>query len=276
MFDVLGRYHTLSATRATDNGMYLQLADQEVLLPARYVPADLQPGGSIEVFVYTDSEDRLVATTERPAGQVGDIVALPVVDKVAFGVFMDWGLAKHLLVPRSEMGQPMEVGQRYVVRIMVDYRSNRLIGVNKLAPFLETPADLQEGQQVDGLVYDKGELGYRIICNGRFAGLLYHNRVYRELATGEAITCYVDNIRADGKVDLRLTAGGLTGLEDEAAALLAALEQAGGFLPLTDKTAPEVIKMQLGLSKKAFKRALGRLYKARQVAIEAEGIRRLA
>ncbi len=273
MNEGIGKYNDLEMIRSSPHGVYLQFADTEVLLPNKYVPESLKPGDTINVFVYKDSEDRLVATDLRAAGEVGDYVALKVVEVATFGVFMDWGLEKHLLVPNSEMAQKMEIGGTYVVRLMLDYRTERLIGVGKIEDFLLVPDEFSPGEAMAGLVYKKTDLGYKVVVDQQYLGLVYHNTIFKPIAIGQQIECYIDKLRDDGKMDIRLQRVGKESINDDAEKLINFLKDEGGVTNLTDKSAPEDIKNQIGLSKKAFKRAVGSLYKMRKIELDGKKIK---
>lgn len=237
-------------------------------MPNKYVPEGLTAGQSVSVFVYKDSEDRLIATNLTPAGLLGDYVALEVVGLAPFGAFMEWGLEKHLLVPNAEMLQKMEVGQKYVVRIMLDYKTERLIGVSKIENFLKVPDNLLEGDEVRGIVYKKTDLGFNVVVDSQFIGLVYHNSIFSPIEIGQSIKCYVDKIRTDGKIDLKLRKGGLENIDDDALKFLEYLKLHGGQSTLTDKSTPDEIQEELGLSKKAFKKAIGNLYKRHLIELQ--------
>ncbi|MEN8248457.1 MAG: S1-like domain-containing RNA-binding protein [Bacteroidota bacterium] len=267
MLESIGKRSDLKVVRESPHGVYLQLGEEEVLLPNKYVPADTKPDDIINVFIYKDSEDRPVATTLTPIGEVGDYVALEVVATAAFGAFLEWGLEKQLLVPNSEMAQKMEVGKKYVVRIMLDYRTSRLIGVSKIEDFLKEIDLFEEGQKVSGLVYKKTDIGYKVVIDQKGIGLLYHNQVFKPFEIGQTVICYIDKVRDDNKIDLKLKPGGVDSIDEDAQRVLDYLQQNNGVIQLTDKSSPEDIKSELGMSKKAFKKAVGTLYKNRQVKL---------
>ena len=269
----LGKYNELPMVRRSPHGVYLKIEDTEVLLPNKYVPEEIEEGQLIEVFVYKDSEDRLVATTLKPLGIVDDYVALEMVSEAPFGAFMDWGLEKHLLVPSSEMAEQMEIGSKYVVRIMLDYKTERLLGVGKIDGFLEVPENIVEGDAVRGMIYKKTDLGFKVIVDSQYIGLLYHNSIFEPLEIGQNINCYVDKVRVDNKIDLRLKRGGVESIDTDAQILLDYLEANERRTTFTDKSNPDEIKKTFGLSKKAFKKAVGNLYKKRLIELSPEGIK---
>jgi predicted RNA-binding protein (virulence factor B family) len=266
----IGKISDLEMVRTSPHGVYLKFGKEEILMPNKYVPEGLEPGQSVSVFVYKDSEDRLVATNLTPAGILGDYVALEVVEIAPFGAFMEWGLEKHLLVPNAEMGQNMETGNKYVVRIMLDYKTERLIGVGKIEGFLDVPDNLNEGDEVRGIVYKKTDLGFNVVVDSQFNGLIYHNSIFEPIQVGQSIKCYIDKVRTDGKVDLKLRKGGLEDIDENAQKLLDYLKSQGGSTPLTDKSAPADIQAALGLSKKAFKKAVGSLYRKHLIVLAPE------
>lgn len=263
----LGKFKLLEAVRESPHGFYLALNEEEVLLPNKYCEG-YKIGDQIEVFIYKDSEDRPVATTEIPFLILGEIKPLEVIEFVPFGAFVDMGLEKHLLVPKTEMLADMQIGHKSLVRLMLDFKTERLIGVAKLEAFSVVPEDLELNQPLQGLVYQKTDLGYKIWTDLGFLGLVYHNQVYEALHVGDAIPCFVDEIRMDGKVDLRLKEGGLSTIDADAQKVLSNLEALNGVSLITDRSEPEQIREVFGMSKKAFKKAIGKLYKERLIQLE--------
>jgi uncharacterized protein len=269
----LGLVNTLRINRFTDFGAYLALSDGgELLLPKGYLKGEEQEGDELEVFVYTDSEDRPVAVTDRPIALLDEFAVLTCKEVTSFGAFMDWGLLKDLFVPNAEMAKPMTVGQKYLVRVCVDYKSTRLIGVSKYGEFMyPAPKDYVPGSEVQGMIFERTDLGYKVLLEDRYEGLLYANEVFQELNLGETRKLWVKKRREDGKIDLQLLAIGKVKYDEGSEKILQVLEQKG-FLPLHDKTDPEVIKQVLGMSKKHFKQCIGQLYKAREIVIHEDGI----
>jgi len=270
--DGIGLFHDLVVLRLTVHGAFLKFGEVDVLLPKKFVTDDLQPDDIVHAFIYTDSEDRIVATTQEPKGILGDFVAMEVVDVLPFGVFVDWGLDKHLFVPSSEMESSIQTGETHVFKIVLDYRTNRLIGVNKIEAFLSSASELEEGEAVRGIVFKETELGYKVLVDDRYAGLLYKNEVFSPISTGDSITCYVKQVRDDGKLDLILRLPGKKTIDSDAELVLNRLTENGGMLELSDRTDPEIIKNELGLSKKAFKRAIGTLYRNKLIIINPQHI----
>ena len=269
----LGLVNMLRINRFTDFGAYLALSDGgELLLPKGYLKGEEQEGDEMEVFVYTDSEDRPVAVTDRPIALLDEFAVLTCKELTSFGAFMDWGLLKDLFVPNAEMAKPMTVGQKYLVRVCVDYKSTRLIGVSKYGEFMySAPKDYVPGSEVQGMIFERTELGYKVLLEDRYEGLLYANEVFQELNLGETPKLWVKKRREDGKIHLQLLPIGKVKYDEGSEKIVQVLEQKG-FLPLHDKTDPEVIKQVLGMSKKHFKQCIGQLYKAREIVIHEDGI----
>ena len=272
----MGRRNRLKVVKEVDFGLYLDGGEfGEVLLPARYVPKGCAVGDILDVFVYRDSEDRPIATTEKPYGLVGEFACLKVVAVNRTGAFLDWGLLKDLLVPFDEQKPRMEVGKYYVVRLYIDEPSNRIVASARLDDFLERvdDGDFEEGQQVELFIANRSELGYQVIINNSHWGLLHHQEVATPLRRGEKVTGFIRRIREDGLLDacLHLQASYKTG--DAAQIILDRLRQRGGFITATDNSAPADIEALFGISKNMFKKAIGALYKQRKIVIESEGIR---
>jgi predicted RNA-binding protein (virulence factor B family) len=271
----LGKLNLLPIIRAAQPGLYLDGgAHGEILLPARYIPAGAVPGGKIEVLVYRDSEDRLVATTERPRAFVGEFACLKVVGvNPRIGVFLDWGLGKDLLLPAREQDGPLNPGDWVVVQVLLDDRTDRLVASARLNRRLDlTPPPYHEGESVHLLVASKSPLGYNLIVNHAHRGLVYHAEVPTPLKVGQVVEGYVRNIRPDGKVDIALGRAGYRRIASVSDTILAKLREAGGRLPFHDGSLPEEIRDAFGVSKKAFKQAIGALYKDRLIRIEPDGI----
>ncbi len=271
----IGNVNTLTISRTSDYGLYLASSQGDILLPNRYVTDEMRIDQPVEVFVYTDSEDRLVAVTDLPTAQVGEFAALRVKETTSFGAFLDWGLEKDLLLPFKEQAAPVQADDTVVVRVCLDPRTQRVIAVAKLLPFFEKDTSaLQERQAVELLVFHRTDLGYKVVVDQRYEGLVYPNEVFQKLQMGDTLTGYVKKVRSDGKLDISLQPLGVLAEMDAASTtVLQKLQDANGYLPYYDKSDPEEIKKVFGLSKKAFKRAIGSLYKAKQLAIEDEGIR---
>jgi uncharacterized protein len=273
----LGRMNRLRAVRMTPPGMFL--ADDEgdeVLLPNKYVPDWLGEADTISVFVYTDSHDRIVATTLTPTIQRGQFGLLRVKSVTDYGAFLDWGVERDVFVPFREQHRPMQTESQYVVYLYLDEATNRLVASSKLNKFFDDdPADLEEGQRVDLLVYERTDLGLNVVIDNRWRGLIFANEIFQPLQPGERTVGYVKQIRHDDRIDVSLQAVGQDALEPNAERILAALDARDGYLPLTDASEPHQIYAELEMSKKAFKRAVGVLYKARRIELEPNGIHRI-
>jgi len=270
----IGQYNELVVQRKVDFGFYLNPKPDEVLLPRKYAAQGTKPGDTLRVFVYTDSEDRPVATTRTPRAVVGAFAYLTAKDQAPFGMFMDWGLEKDLLVPRKEQQPGMRVGRKYVVKVCLDKRTHRVYGTTHIAsncgPASKT---LSVGTQVDVLVYRISKVGYLVVAENSFAGMLYKDQVFESLEVGDRRKAYVNRIREDGKIDLSLKKPGFGSLTISGRKIMVKLQQAGGFIPYHDKSPPEEIRATFALSKKEFKRAIGGLYKAGRIEIRKDGIR---
>ncbi len=273
----VGQYHELEVIKRVDFGIYLKAGEDEILLPNRYVPEGTQAGDLLRVFIYRDSEDRLIATTTEPRVVAGEFAALRVVDANKFGVFLDWGLEKDLLVPFSEQYERMIPGKTYLVRVMVDRATDRVIATARIRDYLDKgPFPLAEGDQAQLLVWEFTQIGIKVVINDRYEGMLYQNEVFTELSVGSRLPGFIKQMREDGKIDVTLRKPGYGEIEDAMRLVTEKLEQSGGFLPLTDKSTPEEITQLLPMSKKTFKKAIGGLYKERKITLHPEGIRLIA
>ena len=263
----IGKNHTLKVAREVDFGLYLTNGEEDILLPMKYVPSDTNIGDEIEVFVYVDSLGRPIAVTAQPLAKVGDIASLEVKQVSSVGAFMDIGLEKDLMVPFKEQGQRMETGRRYVVKVLLDFKTNRMIGTTKIGPFLSTHEDeLEEGDKVDILIWQETNLGFKVVVNKTYQGLVFHNEIFDHVEIGDERSGYVKAIREDGKLDISLQKQGYEAVKDMSQVVLDKIRVTGS-LALGDKSSPEEIKYKLGMSKKNFKKILGGLYKAGQVEI---------
>ena len=269
-----GTYNTLTILRSIEHGLILcDEEENEVLLPQSYVDNSMKVGSDIEVFIYLDSEDRIIATTETPKIKLHEFALLRVVDVNRFGAFLDWGLKKDLLVPFREQNVDMEEGRSYVVFLYIDDQTNRLVASAKIRNILDNDEiDLVPNQEVDILVYAKTDLGYKVIINHLYDGLMYHNEVFREFHVGEVSRAYVKRIREDNKIDISIQQQGYSAISSLTERILAVLAEGDGFLDLTDKSVPDEIQERLQMSKKSFKKAIGYLYKNKQIRMESEGI----
>ncbi|MFZ9847079.1 MAG: S1 RNA-binding domain-containing protein [Flavobacteriales bacterium] len=271
----IGKINTMKINRAVDFGVYLDGGEEgEILMPKKYIPEGKQIGDEVEAFVYMDSEDRPVATTEKPLVQVGQFGALKVLEVNELGAFADWGVLKDLLIPYAEQRENLEEGQSVVVYVYLDKVSRRIVGSAKVEKFLDTYAlDVEEGDEVDLMIFGKTPLGYKAIVNGLHTGVLYKNEVFKPLRIGDQMKGFIKKIREDEKIDLSLSKASFEQSKDLTSIIIAKLKENGGFLRVTDKSNPDVIYQLFGESKKTFKKAVGHLYKQRLIDIEEEGIR---
>lgn len=271
----LGDWNELKVTRFSDHGAYLDGGSVgEILMPNAYVQQDLQVDDVVKVFVYLDQAERLVGTTEQPLARVGDFAYLRVAWVNEYGAFLHWGLMKDLFVPFREQKMRMEKDRSYIVYVYIDPVSRRIVGSAKVEKWLEEARkkDYYRGRAVDLLVQQKTDLGFKVIVDNAHSGLLYDNQLYSELHTGDRLQGVVVNVRPDGKLDVSAQSIGKSRFRDFAEVLVEELEQAGGQLPFTDKSASEEIVARFGVSKKTFKQAVGTLYKARRIVLTDEGI----
>ncbi len=266
----IGQYNRLRINRTVDFGAYLIDDDtHEVLLPKRYMTPDMKVGDEIDVFVYNDSENRPVATTERPRAVVGDFALMRVKAVNKVGAFLDWGLvAKDLLVPFSEQRVDMQAGRSYIVHVYLDEASQRIVASAKLAKFLnQTEPDYYHREKVEVLVVQRSDLGYRVIINNEHWGQIYQNETYQDVNIGDRLTAFVKQVRPDGKVDVTLAKIEKMRVDDLAIRILDYLQAHDGEMNLTDKSAPDDINKAFMCSKKDFKKALGLLYKQQRVTL---------
>ncbi len=271
----IGRYNKLKVVKKVDFGLYLDGEEHgEILLPLRYVPENAEIDDLIDVFIYLDSEDRIIATTAKPFAQVDEVAFLKVASVNSIGAFLDWGLMKDLLVPFREQQKTMEVGKYYLVFVYLDNDSKRIVASAKLDKFLDNvPPAYKVGEEVDLIIANQTDLGYNAVINHTHWGMIYSNEVFHPLAKGLRIKGYIRKVREDDKIDLSIQKPGYDRIEEISSLLLKKLNENQGFLKITDKTNPEYIHMKLGISKKTFKMAVGALYKARLIKMEADGIR---
>jgi len=270
----IGHLNKLRVVKEVDFGVYLDGQELgEILLPRRYLPDKCKMDDSIEVFVYRDSEDRLIATTEKPLAMVGDFALLRVAAVSRFGAFLDWGLEKDLLVPFREQKQKMQSGKSYVVHVYLDDRNERIVASSRVDRFLnKIPAEYDNGEEVDLLIYNQSGMGFNAIINNSHWGILYKNEVFQPLKTGQKIKGFIKKLREDQKIDLSLQKPGYAAIDAVAEGILIKLKEAGGFISVTDKSDPEMIYQLLGISKKSYKKAIGALYKKSLIRMEESGI----
>ena len=270
-----GRYNTLKVVKYVDFGVYLDGAEMgEILLPARYVPEVCEVGEDLEVFIYLDSEDRIIATTEKPFAQVGEFAMLRVNAVNNVGAFLDWGLMKDLLVPFREQKMNMVAGRSYLVYVYVDPDSQRIAASAKLEKFLDNVIpEYQMGDEVSLIVESEGELVYNAIINHLHRGILYHDELPGPLNKGQKLKAFIKKVRDDKKIDLSLYRPGYEQVDGISQDILNKLTLAGGFLPFTDKSDAALIFDHFAISKKVFKKAIGALYRQRRILLEEKGIR---
>ena len=270
----LGRFNRLTIVRRAEQGLYLSGGPEDILLPNRYVPDGAEIGDEIDVFVYLDAEERLIATTETPKAQVGDFAWLQVAWVNNFGAFLDWGLMKDLFVPFREQKMKMQKGKSYLVHLHIDPETYRIMASAKVERYLSTDfPPYHGGDEVDILVWQKTDLGFKAIVENRFSGMLFDAEIFRQLHSGDRLKAYVKQVRPDGKIDLSLQKKGQKAVHDFSDTLLEHLQNNGGFTPLGDKSPAEEIYALFGVSKKVFKKAVGDLYKQHLITIEPEGLR---
>ena len=276
---LIGRYNSLQVVKHTDFGLYLDGgADGEILLPKRYIPKDTpsEVEDWLNVFIYLDSDDKLIATTEKPKVQVGEFASLKVLEINSIGIFLDWGLSKDLLLPYSEEKRSLEAGQYCVVHVYLDKHTRRITATARLDRYLDVrPAAYQVGQAVDQLVAEATDMGFKAIINNQHWGLIHKNEVFKFLRSGMREKGFIKELRADGKISLSLQPVGQEAANSLHEKILQQLQANGGTLAVSDKSPPEVISGLFGVSKGNFKKAIGALYKQGQIVIHADRIERV-
>lgn len=276
---LIGRYNSLQVVKHTDFGLYLDGgADGEILLPKRYIPKDTpsEVEDWLNVFIYLDSDDKLIATTEKPKVQVGEFASLKVLEINSIGIFLDWGLSKDLLLPYSEEKRSLEAGQYCVVHVYLDKHTRRITATARLDRYLDVrPAAYQVGQAVDLLVAEATDMGFKAIINNQHWGLIHKNEVFKFLRSGMREKGFIKELRADGKISLSLQPVGQEAANSLHEKILQQLQDNGGTLAVSDKSPPEVISGLFGVSKGNFKKAIGALYKQGQIVIHADRIERV-
>ncbi|MCW8996461.1 MAG: S1-like domain-containing RNA-binding protein [Psychromonas sp.] len=272
----VGAYNELPIVKQVDFGFYLDGGYDfgEILLPKRYITEEMKVGQTVNVFLYFDSEDRLIATTQKAKAEAGKFASLKVIDTNRAGAFLDWGLPKDLLVPFNQQKIPMKQGYGYVVYVYQDEISERLVASSKLDRFLDKePANYKVGEKVDLLIADQTELGFKAIINDKHWGVLFTSEVFGEMGIGKKCKGYIKQLRDDGKIDLGLTKVGYAKVDALAERILQTLNQHQGYLQLSDKSSPEQIAKILKMSKGNFKKSIGQLYRKKLIEIEDKGIR---
>ena len=269
----VGKYNELEVIKQLDFGIYLRDGDLEILMPTKWVPKDTKVGDFLNVFIFRDSDDRLIATTVEPYATADTFAFLEAKQVNPIGAFLDWGMDKDLLVPFREQQYRMEPGKSYVVFVYVDEETNRLVASAKLNQYIENEKiDLQDGDIVDLLIYSETDLGFNAIINNLYSGLIYKNEIYEAIRVGDKIKGFVKHVREDNKIDLSLQKSGYELVDDVKWRILNLMKQNNGLLSLTDNSSPEEIKAKLQISKKAFKKAVGALYKERLVKLTSTGV----
>ncbi len=271
----IGYYNTLEVLRYTEHGAYLNGLDLgEILMPKKYVKENHIIGSSVEIFLYKDSEDRLVASTDKPYATVGQFANLKVKQVNTIGAFLDWGLEKDLLLPFSEQERKVGVDDKCVVYVCLDYESERIIASAKISKHLShNPTGFIEGEEADILIYGQTDLGYKVIVNNAFSGLIYANEIFEPIQIGESRKAYIKKVREDGKIDVALQPDGFKKIDSLENTILDRLKQANGFIAVSDKSTPEYIASLFGVSKKTYKKAVGALYKKRMIEITPDGLK---
>lgn len=273
----IGNYNTLRIIKLVSFGVYLDGGDgKEILLPTRYVPKGAKVDDEVQVFIYHDNEGRLIATTLHPKAVVGEFAFMRVKSVNSTGAFLDWGLMKDLLVPFKEQKMAMREGKWYLVYVHLDHLTGRIVASARVEKFLgNVPPEYESNQEVNLLVADDTEIGYKVIVNDLHWGMIYHNQVFQRLEKGERLKGYVKGVREDDKLDISLQPLGYQRVDGISQRILEALQMKDGYLPVHDKSDPEEIYSLFRCSKKAFKQAIGSLYKQHRIRMEADGIRLL-
>ncbi len=256
-------------------GLYLDDGNEGILLPKRFVPAGAKEGDELKVFVYHDGEDRLIATTQKPKGVLGDIVKMRTVSVTPQGAFLDWGLMKDIFVPKSKQQNNMLPNGEYLVKIYLDEQTGRIAATEKIEPYLSNDQlTVKELEVVDLTVYRRTDIGYVVIINNKHTGVLHHNEIYRNITVGDKFPGFIKKIyNTDNKIDVAAGKPGYNRVEDESEKILRLLKENNGYLPYYDKSDPEEIYSFFGMSKKTFKMTTGNLYKQRKISFEKTGIK---
>ncbi|MBP6527600.1 MAG: GntR family transcriptional regulator [Prevotella sp.] len=257
-------------------GMYLDAGREgEILMPQKYVPEGTKPGDEIECFVYLDQDERPIATTEKPLALVGDFAYLTCSWVNEYGAFLNWGLTKDIFCPFREQKKRMEIGDSFIVHIHIDEDSYRIVASAKIEHYLkeiDDTCELKRGSEIDILIWQKTELGFKVIVNNSYPGLIYEDQVFKYIHTGDRMKAYVSNMRPDGKIDISLQPLGIAAVEDFSTTLLNYMKDNDGHCTVNDKSDPEEIKRQFHVSKKIFKKAIGDLYKKKLITLADDGL----
>ena len=271
----IGQINELRIVKELDFGIYLDGGEHgEILMPKRYIPEGCKPEDIIQAFIYRDSEDRLIATTEEPFAKVGDFAFLKAVSVSTVGAFLDWGLSKDLLIPYREQSHKIEVGKKYIVYVYLDIDSQRIVASSKIDRFLDNvPPPFKPDEEVELFIVNKTELGYKAIINNTHSGIIYQNEVFQTIRQGEKLKGFIKKVREDEKIDLYLIKKGAEQRDELSTRILNYLKKNGGFMNITDKSDPQIIYKQFEVSKKNYKIAIGLLYKQKMIVLEDDGIR---
>jgi hypothetical protein len=269
----IGEYNVMKVIKERSMGVFLEDGKEGILLPKRFVPQGTKTGDELKVFLYHDSEDRPIATTQKPIGVLGDIVKLKVVSVTNQGAFLDWGLMKDLFIPKSKMKNFMIPNGEYLVKIVMDEKTGRVAATEKLEPFLSNDnLTVKEKDLVDLIVYRKTNIGYEVIINNIHKGILHNNEIYRDISTGDKFKGFIKKILPENKIDVAAGKPGYERVEDETEKVLRLLNENDGYLPYHDKSSPEEIYSFFSMSKKTFKMATGNLYKQHKISFTKTGI----
>ncbi len=271
----LGDYNRMTVVKKVDFGLYLDGGQAgEILLPTRYIPEGTEVGDVLTVFIYLDQDERIIATTEQPLAKAGDFAYLEVKWVNEYGAFLDWGLMKDLFCPFREQKRKMEIGESYIVHVHIDEESYRMAASAKVEHYLSNEnCTLESGEEVDLLVWQKTELGFKVIINNRHSGLVYQDQVFSSLHTGDRVKGYIQTVRPDGKIDVALQKSGRQHTLDFSDTLLEYIRAHGGYCKYNDKSNAEDIYREFNVSKKVFKKAVGDIYKRRLITIADDGLR---
>ena len=270
----VGEYNNLKVIREAAFGVYLDDGAEGILLPKRFMPENIKIGDDIKVFLYHDGEDRLIATTQKPKGILGDIVKLRTISVTPQGAFLDNGLMKDIFVPKSKQQRGMIPNGEYLVKIYLDEQTGRLAATEKIEPFLSNDElTVKVLDEVDLTVYRRTDIGYVVIINNLHTGVLHHNEIYRDITAGDQFKGFIKKIYPDNKIDVSAGKSGYNRVEDETQKILRLLNENDGYLPYYDKSDPEEIYSFFGMSKKTFKMTVGNLYKQKKISLEGKGIR---
>jgi predicted RNA-binding protein (virulence factor B family) len=269
----IGQFNRLRVSKLLNFGAYLTDGTEEILMPTKFLPEELKEGDSIRVFLYHDNEGRPIATTQIPYACVDQIATLKVVANSSAGGFLDWGLDKDLMIPNSEQRVRLAIGQKTVVWIYIDDKSGRIVATNKLNKFIkEQGGEYKSGDDVEIVVAEATNLGYKVVIDNEFWGLLFKNEVFKPIEVGDRLDAYIKEVRPDGKIDVTLHAPGKNEVEDLGPNILKRLEENNGVIPFGDKSDAAIIYREFGVSKKVFKRTLGMLFKEGKITLEDEQI----